>query len=394
MKSFGLGAYVLSGGVAVSLLAGCGGLQTPIAAPYAMPQAPAAAGHTHSRSPALVRPANGDAHKPTSFLYLAQCCQQIFSNRGNITLYDLGLTGVARTITKGVSNPSFITVDRAGRLYMVSWDDLRGVTEYDAGSERPSRGIKLPDAWAAATDGSNNLYAAACPTCHPYGYGKGSVDVYEAGTTKLLRSITKGIDAPTSLAFDTDGNLYVLNYDGSKTAVVVYAPGSSKPLRRLPQGTTSPSAIALDPSSNLFVMSSNSSSPSIVEYKAASNKLLRIITKGLSSPQAMTLDGSGTLYVSNTPFPSRGWVSVYAAGTSTPSYQITSGMNDPQLLVVDGEGNLYVGNDDYGVALDRHETGSGDSGSVCAYAPKATTPLRCVATQQYSFPYALAVKPR
>ena len=32
----------------------------------------------------------------------------IFSNHGNITLYDLGLTGVARTITKGVSNPVFI----------------------------------------------------------------------------------------------------------------------------------------------------------------------------------------------------------------------------------------------------------------------------------------------
>ena len=382
MKSFGLGTYALSRGVAVALLAGCGGSQTPIAPPYAMPQAQAAA-------------VNGDAHKPASFLYLAQCCRRLFSNHGNVTLYDLGLTGVARTITKGVSNPSFITVDRAGRLYTISWDYLRGVTECDAGKESPSRRIKLPDAWAAATDGSDNLYAAACPTCRPYGYGKGSIGVYEPGTTKLLRSIKNGIDAPAALALDTDGNLYVLNHDGSKTAVVVYAPGSSKPQRKLPQGPTDPFAIALDPSNNLFVMRNGySSSSSIVEYKAASNKILRTITKGLSSPQAMTLDGSGTLYVSNTPYPSQGWVSVYAPGASTPNYQITSGMHDPQLLTVDREGNLYVGNDYYAVALDRPDTSSGDSGSLCAYAPNTKTPLRCVTNEQYSYPYSLAIKPR
>ncbi|MGC1757916.1 MAG: hypothetical protein WA215_11375 [Candidatus Cybelea sp.] len=41
MKSFGLGSYALSAGVAVALLAGCGGSQLPIGAPGAMPQASA-----------------------------------------------------------------------------------------------------------------------------------------------------------------------------------------------------------------------------------------------------------------------------------------------------------------------------------------------------------------
>ena len=111
------------------------------------------------------------------------------------------------------------------------------------------------------------------------------------------------------------------------------------------------------------------------------------------SAQAIAVDGSGTLYVSNTPYPSQGWVSVYTPGASAPTYQITSGMHDPQLLTVDGEGNLYVGNDDYAIALDRPETSSGESGSLCVYAPKAKKPLRCVANEQYSYPYSLAVKP-
>jgi DNA-binding beta-propeller fold protein YncE len=284
--------------------------------------------------PAFVPSADDQMHKPASLLYLAQCCVQLFSNRGDIMLYDLGLTGVARTITRGVSNPSSITVDRAGRIYMVSaLDSLQGITEYDAGSERPSRRVKLPYAWAPATDRSNNLYAAACRSCHEYVRGKGSVNVYQAGTTKLLRSIEDGIHAPSAVALDTDGDVYVLDHTRSRNSVIVYAPGANKPLRNLQQGLTDPFAIALDPSNNLLVLRNGyTSSPSIVEYTAGSNKILRTITKGLSSPQAMTLDSSGTLYVSNTPFPSQGWVSVYAPGALIPRYRITSGMNDPQLL--------------------------------------------------------------
>ena len=391
MNSFGFGAYALGGGVAVALLAGCGPLrpaqddtQPPIAAPYAMPQVPAAAVH------------NGGAHKRASFLYLAQCCRQLFSNRGNITLYNLGLTGVARTITKGVSNPFFITTDHAGRIYYTSWlDYLQGVIEYDAGSENPSRRIKLNGARTVATDSSNNLYVALCPTCFEYHSGNSSINVYEAGTTKLLRTITKGVDIPLSLAFDAAGNLYVADAAYPHPAVTVYAPGSSQPLRKLTKELTGPSEIALDPSNDLFVMNVPANgTQSVIEYEAQSDKVLRKITRGVSSPQAIAVDGSGTLYVSNTPYSSQGWVSVYSPASSTPDYRITSGLNDPQLLAVDSEGNLYVGNDYYAVALDRHDASSGDSGSLCVYSPKAKTPLRCVTNEQYSYPYSLAVKPR
>ncbi|MGB8910607.1 MAG: hypothetical protein WCC84_17825 [Candidatus Cybelea sp.] len=394
MKTTIANRYALSVAAAAAVLAGCGGSQPPLGGVGPISQAPAA--HAQRQSPGLVPSANAEAHKPAAFLYLAQCCQKIFSNQGNITLYDLRLTGVARTITKGVSNPFFISVDRAGRLYMTSWlDYLQGVTEYDAGSESPSRRIKLNGAWTVATDSSNNLYVALCPTCFEYHSGNSSINVYEAGTTKLLRTITKGIDIPLSLAFDTTGNLYVADGAYPHPGVTVYAPGSSKPLRKLTKGLTGPSEIAFDPSNNLFVMNVPANgTQSIIEYEAESDKVLRKITNGVSSPQAIAVDGSGTLYVSNTPYPSQGWVSVYAPGASTPSYRIESDMHDPQLLAVDGEGNLYVGNDYYAVALVRPGTSSGDSGSLCVYAPKTKTPLRCVQNEQYSYPYSLAVKSR
>ncbi|MFY9720142.1 MAG: choice-of-anchor tandem repeat GloVer-containing protein [Candidatus Cybelea sp.] len=45
MRSFSLGSYALSGGVAVALLAGCGGSPPPIGAPGAMPQSRTSSGY-------------------------------------------------------------------------------------------------------------------------------------------------------------------------------------------------------------------------------------------------------------------------------------------------------------------------------------------------------------
>lgn len=290
-----------------------------------------------------------------------------FFNQDVVTVYDLALTGVARTITKGVDEPDYVTVDRSGRLYYIDWFGS-GVIEYDRGSENPSRRINLRGAWAAANDSSNNLYVAACPACVPYQTGRASVNVYKAGTTTLLRSITKGINAPVAVVVDTDDNLYVAGGSYAHPAVTVYAPGSSKPLRTLTKGLTSPAEVALDPSNDVFVLN-NSSSPSIVEYEAASTKVLRTITNGLSSPQAIAVDDSGTLYAANTPAESSGWISVYESGASNPSYEIKSGVDDPMLITVDSENNLYVANNAY------------SAGTVCVFTSKARRPLRCVQVQ-------------
>ncbi|HLY03293.1 MAG TPA: hypothetical protein VKR56_12460 [Candidatus Cybelea sp.] len=334
--------------VAASVLAGCAGAQAP------PPLLPSTANRTHDLA---------------SYVYVGQCCN--FFNQDVVTVYDLGLTGVARTITKGVNEPDYVTVDHSGRLYYINWFGS-GVIEYDRGSEKPSRRIKLRGAWAAANDSSNNLYVAACPACVPYQTGRASVDVYKAGTTKLLRSITKGVDAPVAVAVDTDDNLYVAGGAYTHPAVTVYAPGSSKPLRTLTKGVTWPTEVALDPSNDVFVLNNpglNSWSPSIVEYQAASTKVLRTITDGLSSPQAIAVDGEGTLYAANTPGESSGWISVYKSGASKPSYEIKDGVDDPQLITVDGENNLYVANNGY------------SAGTVCVFTAKARRPLRCVQVQ-------------
>ncbi|HLY02286.1 MAG TPA: hypothetical protein VKR56_07280 [Candidatus Cybelea sp.] len=337
-----------------------------------------------SANPAL--PVAGSAaHTPASYIFVSECC-----GHGSITLYELGLTGVGERIRKGAAYPGPITVDHSGRVYDIVDQIYDGaVTEYDRGSLIPSRQIENDYASAVATDSANNLYVASCPSCVAYHSGESSVDVYKAGTTKLLRTITKGIDRPISLAVDTNDDLYVVNGSYSHQSVTVYAPGSSKPLRKITQGVTGPAAIALDPSNDLFVMNGMpSGSPTVVEYKADSAKILRTITTGIQSPQAIAVDSSATLYVANNSGGvGRGTISVYPPGASTPNYQIERGVDVPDALTVDGDDNLYVANHGYSSPINlRH--------AVCVYAPNSKKPLRCVpAVRKYDLPASLASGP-
>ncbi|HEY2475493.1 MAG TPA: hypothetical protein VGI19_11910 [Candidatus Cybelea sp.] len=336
-----------------------------------------------SQIPAIAAHGDRSNHK-LAYIYAAECCH--LYNSGAVTLYDLALTEVVRTIT--VPTPNFIVVDRSGRLYTVNQSYQPSVTEYDQGSEKPSRRIRLGGAWAAVTDSSNNLYVAVCTACLPYGSGNGSINVYGAGTTKLLRTITQGVNIPVSVAVDSVGNLYVANRSYADSSVTVYAPGSTKILRTLSRRLTNPTQLALDASNNLFVMNASLNSyGSVVEYQANSSEILRHITNGVLLPQAIAVDDSGNLFVANSPEFSSGWISVYAPGQSRPSYKIKIGVHKPVALTADDEGNLYVADNGPNRAP-RY------IGTVCVYAANTQTPMRCVRRERrFDQPSWLAIGP-
>lgn len=79
--------------VAVAVLAGCAGAQSP------------------NQGPPLLPPTANRAHKLASYVYVGQCCN--FFNQDVVTIYDLALTGVARTITKGVDEPAPAAIRRS-----------------------------------------------------------------------------------------------------------------------------------------------------------------------------------------------------------------------------------------------------------------------------------------
>jgi sugar lactone lactonase YvrE len=219
--------------------------------------------------------------------------------------------------------------------------------------------------------------------------GSGSVAVYSPGSDAPAK-VLKGTDDPVSLAFDASGKIYVAN-DGPNydAGIGVYNPNRAKPLRAIPgqYGMHFPRVLAFDPSGNLYVANGPTSFDSGVMYVVSvfapgQSIAERVFEAGIHYPRAL-LVSEGQLYVANAP-PKRakhpfGWISVYPLGLIYPYQTITEGIHTPDALAVDGSGNLYVAN------LNGH--------SVTVYAPGGSVPIRTI-TDGATSPRALAIGPQ
>jgi sugar lactone lactonase YvrE len=165
----------------------------------------------------------------------------------------------------------------------------------------------------------------------------GSVTVYAAGATGNASPIQKlKIYAPTGIAVDASGKMYVTNFLVTSTAtpaaVSVYAAGATgndPPLRTITGSKTgmfNPNGIALDPiNGDIYVANLNPSNvaPSVLIYAPDANGNVPPIgtitgaKTGLQFPGGLALDSSGNIYVPNGGGTSNslGTVTVYAAGS-------------------------------------------------------------------------------
>ncbi|MGA7285980.1 MAG: hypothetical protein WBW87_15740 [Candidatus Cybelea sp.] len=343
-------------------------------------------GGTMPATQTFVRPGTVPNATAGQYLYVLECC----AGYGDITVYNAGLKGIARTIA--ARNPSYMALGRDGTLYVVNgWSQI---TVYGRGSGRPTRKLTGYN-WlvGVATDAQSNLYAIDCESCQINGAApsasgepgtKGDrIDVYSPGGKQLLRTIGRYVRAPHAITFDSHENLYVVNgsaeYHYLRPSISVYKPGASSPFRRITTGRMKqPVLIAIDKADNVFV---NTGSDSVLEYAAGSSKVVRTITDGISSVDAIALDSTGTLYVANaSQLPSHGWISVYPLGETHEAYRITDGVNEPAALRLDQDDNLYVSNDGYW-------------GRVRLYLAGERVPHKSVKNHN-GYPGALALGPR
>lgn len=157
----------------------------------------------------------------------------------SVTVYDS--TGkLQRTITAFVSQPSALAFDSSGDLYVAN-KDKNNVTIYAPGSSEPYEQItnKISAPTALAFDSHGHLYVA----------NKASVTVYDSGYLTL--TISDGVSSPQGLAFGGfSHSLYVANLNGGssgKGSVTVYDPGSSTLARTITKGINEPVDIGFGP---------------------------------------------------------------------------------------------------------------------------------------------------
>ncbi|HEY3676902.1 MAG TPA: hypothetical protein VGK84_13025 [Candidatus Tumulicola sp.] len=273
------------------------------------------------------------------------------------------------TITDGINQPWSLAFDGNGNLYVGNEDEANPtgtVTEYTPGSTSPSRTISnLPGTpRSLGIDASNNVFVignAKAGCCGFVGWG----NVYgPTGKKKVLQLAGVG-SFPGRPAFDSQGNLFVPNFETFPGDVAVYPPGAKKPSRTIQTGIGFPKALAFDASGNLYVLNNTlNHSTDVTVYAPGSGSVLRAISQGMKTGYTMALDSHDNVYVANDE--GRGTpneVLVYAAGTTTLSQTITTGIKYPVGLAFDSSGNLYVAN-----APRRGKN------TVTEYAPGTSTP--------------------
>jgi sugar lactone lactonase YvrE len=166
--------------------------------------------------------------------------------------------------------------------------------------------------------------------------------------------------APSALALDAAGDLYIADYDQGAVYVAPAANRSSATRLTIPGSVTlyHPIALTFDPSGNLYIgdtgpasLNASAASPGfVVEVPVGGGKATKfnysIAGAPVIFPQALTTDTAGNLYIADagdgqTNF---GDLVVVPAKTGTPSYISTGqyALSEPAALGFDAALNLYV----------------------------------------------------
>jgi serine/threonine-protein kinase len=305
VRPFDFSHYALSIGIAVVLLSGCGGSQSPISAPGAMAQLVPAARET----------------KANALLYVTEF------TRSAVLIYDARTKNPSPhgAITDGLTFPSGDCVDADGVLYVAN-QPVSGpgwISEYPPGKMQPSKVIKkgLNTPAYCALDSNGNLWVT--------NISGPNVTEYRKGSTKPNAVITQGLTYPVGIAIDSSDNIYVSNGNGARYQnVQVYSSGSKTPTRTITDGIISPVGITVDANNTLYV--TNIDQNDVVEYLSGKSYPYRTITKLLNQPQALTVNRKGWLYVANG---GNSVVVEFPPGSITPAgREISKGLYLPQGL--------------------------------------------------------------
>jgi hypothetical protein len=318
---------------------------------------------------------------------------------------DAGVLGTAPqrsfTLPSGIDLIQGIAVGTFGAVYVGANTDTgafySGYCPDATGAATPFTSFvpdKLPAGGRLAVDGQENLYATA--------FELGDVDVFapDAGSTanpspaadptRVITGADTGLFADVGMTVDAAGTVYV----GNVSNITVYAPGATgdrPPIRTLDNpagGLLAPTDVALDSAGNLYVLyeADNRVStgkptvpygpPAVAVYPAGSSTPSRVISGPatqlgsyfgaaassflITSPllMALAVDNSGTVYVASKGFGKSPTTNITngveiaifgpaANGNVAPTRTIdaiavTNAGFIPKAMAVDSSGNVYL----------------------------------------------------
>jgi sugar lactone lactonase YvrE len=233
--------------------------------------------------------------------------------------------------------------------------------------------VSQPTAQFATEALSIAVHPPVLPSVFTANGGSGTVTDYaltDNGNVAPLLTLGQGnkLLAPSGVAVDTTGRLYVVNAGANSVSVFpAGASSSSSPDRTIAGSSTglaNPAAIALDGAGRIYVVSQSGNSISVFAANANGNvapvATIAGSSTGLYGPTSATVTSSGDVWVANA---NNNSLTEYAPGANgnVAPIAIVSGpstdLNSPAGIGQDEHGNLLVANL-YGESIVRFAPGS------------------------------------
>ena len=234
------------------------------------------------------------------------------------------------------------------------------------------------------TDAKGDVYVAVVNAGNN---GRGYVNVYTPGLSKLVTTYTTGLDGPAGGTFDAAGNMYVANLCGTAPSiscdvfakrrgdsgstsgyVAIYPPGSSQPASYLQAPINIAVGVAVDGAGNVFVPNNTGRIAwNVIEFKAGATQGSIVPFRKLPKQRwvgAAAFDPRGDLVVSV-----NSAIDFFPSERGKPAHSLTSGVLVADGLAYGPDGTLFAGNYEF----------KENEGNVIAFPSGASLPARTFA---------------